>query len=222
MLLENLRKSYKTPEGTKFDVLRIARLEIPDGAQWVITGRSGSGKTTFLNLIAGIVTPDEGRIVVGDTEVTAISESGRDRFRARRIGFVFQTFNLLQGFDALENVLVGMLFAGRVDRARAESLLERVGLANRMRYRPSSLSVGQQQRVAIARALANDPALILADEPTGNVDPATGETIIALLKDVCREGNRTLLIVTHQPQVVQSFAKVVDLAQLQGNGAPCP
>jgi len=218
MLLENLRKSYKTPEGAPFDVLRIARLEIPDGAQWVITGRSGSGKTTFLNLIAGIVAPDEGRIVVGDTEVTAISESGRDRFRARRIGFVFQTFNLLQGFDALENVLVGMLFAGRVDRARAESLLERVGLADRMRYRPSSLSVGQQQRVAIARALANDPALILADEPTGNVDPATGETIIALLKDVCREANRTLLIVTHQPQVVQSFAKVVDLAQLQGSG----
>jgi putative ABC transport system ATP-binding protein len=222
MLLENLRKSYKTPEGAPFDLLRIARLEIPDGAQWVITGRSGSGKTTFLNLIAGIVTPDEGRIVVGDTEVTAISEAGRDRFRARHIGFVFQTFNLLQGFDALENVLVGMLFAGKVDRARAARLLERVGLGDRVRYRPSELSVGQQQRVAIARALANDPRLILADEPTGNVDPATGETIINLLKDVCREANRTLLIVTHQPQVVQSFAKVVDLAQLQGNGAPCP
>src|SRR5881409_605743 len=96
MLLEKVRKSYRTPEGAPFDVLRIARLEIPDGAQWVITGRSGSGKTTFLNLIAGIVAPDEGRIVVGETEVTGISEAGRDRFRARHIGFVFQTFNLLQ------------------------------------------------------------------------------------------------------------------------------
>ena len=213
--LADVRKSYRTPDGATHDVLRIASLEVPDGAQWVITGRSGSGKTTFLNVLGGIVAPDAGRVLIGGTDVTSLSEAGRDRFRAKNLGYVFQTFNLLQGFDALENILVAMLFAGRVDRARAVELLDRVGLADRRRYRPSELSVGQQQRVAIARALANDPPVLLADEPTGNVDPATGETIISLLKEVCDEGKRTLLLVTHQPQVVSSFKDVMDLSKLQ-------
>ena len=213
--LADVRKSYRTPDGATHDVLRIAKLEVPDGAQWVITGRSGTGKTTFLNVLGGIVAPDAGRVLIGETDVTSLSEAGRDRFRAKNIGYIFQTFNLLQGFDALENILVAMLFAGRVDRARAVELLDRVGLADRRRYRPSELSVGQQQRVAIARALANDPPLLLADEPTGNVDPATGETIIELLKEVCAEGKRTLLLVTHQPQVVDSFKDVMDLSNLQ-------
>jgi len=147
--------------------------------------------------------------------VTVLPEAKRDRFRARHLGYVFQTFNLLDGFDALENVLVAMLFGGGVDRDRANRLLDRVGLSDRKGYRPSELSVGQQQRVAIARALANDPQVILADEPTGNVDPTTGETIIALLKEVCAEKNRTLILVTHQPQVVASFPDVMDLSKLQ-------
>lgn len=213
--VEGVRKSYRTPEGLPQDVLRIGRLEIPDGAQWVITGRSGSGKTTFLNVLGGIVAPDTGQVVIGDTDLTALSEARRDRFRARHLGYVFQTFNLLDGFTALENVLVAMLFGAGVDRDRAARLLDRVGLSDRHRYRPSELSVGQQQRVAIARALANDPQVILADEPTGNVDPATGETIVNLLKEVCDEGKRTLLIVTHQPQVVASFQDVMDLSKLQ-------
>jgi len=213
--VEDLRKTFRAPDGSAHEVLRIGRLEIPDGAQWVITGQSGSGKTTFLNVLGGIVSPDAGRVVIGDTDVTVLPEAKRDRFRARHLGYVFQTFNLLDGFDALENVLVAMLFGGGVDRDRANRLLDRVGLSDRKGYRPSELSVGQQQRVAIARALANDPQVILADEPTGNVDPTTGETIIALLKEVCAEKNRTLILVTHQPRVVASFPDVMDLSKLQ-------
>ena len=213
--VEDLRKTFRAPDGSAHEVLRIGRLEIPDGAQWVITGQSGSGKTTFLNVLGGIVSPDAGRVVIGDTDVTVLPEAKRDRFRARHLGYVFQTFNLLDGFDALENVLVAMLFGGGVDRDRANRLLDRVGLSDRKGYRPSELSVGQQQRVAIARALANDPQVILADEPTGNVDPTTGETIIALLKEVCAEKNRTLILVTHQPQVVASFPDVMDRSKLQ-------
>jgi putative ABC transport system ATP-binding protein len=213
--VDGVRKTYRAPDGSPHDVLRIGRLEIPDGAQWVITGRSGSGKTTFLNVLGGIVTPDTGQVVIGDTDLTALSEARRDRFRARHLGYVFQTFNLLDGFTALENVLVAMLFGAGVDRDRGAKLLDRVGLSDRRRYRPAELSVGQQQRVAIARALANDPQVILADEPTGNVDPATGETIINLLKEVCDEENRTLILVTHQPQVVASFKDVMDLSTLQ-------
>src|SRR5262245_55857162 len=213
--VEDVRKTYRAPDGSPHDVLRIGRLEIPDGAQWVITGRSGSGKTTFLNLIGGIVKPDAGRVHIGGTDVTSMSEAQRDRFRARHLGYVFQTFNLLDGFDALENVLVAMLFGAGVDRSRAARLLDRVGLSDRRHYRPPQLSVGQQQRVAIARALANDPQVILADEPTGNVDPATGETIIDLLKEVCGEAKRSLILVTHQPQVVSSFRDVMDLSKLQ-------
>ena len=211
VLLENVRKSYR---GTT--VLSIDRLEIPKGEQWVVTGQSGSGKTTFLNLIAGILLPDAGTVTVAGTEITTLSEAARDRFRARTIGFVFQTFNLLQGFTALENVMLGMLFAGQTDRARAESLLDRVGLREKTHTRPSELSVGQQQRVAIARALANKPEILLADEPTGNLDPTTGASIVDLLKEVCREGGETLVLVTHQPQVMQSFPKVMDLACISG------
>ncbi len=197
-------------------VLSIDRLEIPKGAQWIITGSSGSGKTTFLNLVSGILTPDAGTITVGGTEITRLSEASRDRFRAEKIGVVFQTFNLLQGFSAHENVLLGMLFAGQVDAARADALLERVGLREKRDQKPDALSVGQQQRVAIARALANKPEILLADEPTGNLDPKTGESIIGLLKEVCGENGTTLLCVTHQPQVMQSFKDVTDLSCLSG------
>jgi len=197
-------------------VLSIDRLEIPKGAQWVITGTSGSGKTTFLNLVSGILTPDAGTITVAGTEITRLPEAARDRFRAEKIGVVFQTFNLLQGFSALENVLLGMLFAGSVDAARADTLLERVGLQDKRDQNPDALSVGQQQRVAIARALANNPEILLADEPTGNLDPKTGESIIGLLKEVCGENGTTLLCVTHQPQVMQSFKDVSDLSCLSG------
>ena len=209
--LSGVRKSYRGAT-----VLSIPRLSIPKGAQWIITGESGSGKTTFLNLVSGILTPDCGTITVSGTEITRLSEPARDRFRARKIGIVFQTFNLLQGFTARENVLLGMLFADQVDESRAGALLDRVGLAEKRHQNPDTLSVGQQQRVAIARALANRPEILLADEPTGNLDPKTGESIIELLKDVCREQGTTLLCVTHQPQVMASFKDVTDLSCLSG------
>ena len=212
--LNGVRKGFR---GTP--VLSIDRLDIPKGAQWIITGASGSGKTTFLNLVSGILTPDEGTVTVAGTEITRLPEAARDRFRAEKIGFVFQTFNLLQGFTSLENVLLGMLFADRIDRARAESLLERVGLKDKRDQLPDALSVGQQQRVAIARALANKPEILLADEPTGNLDPRTGDSIIGLLKEVCGENGTTLLCVTHQPQVMQSFKDVTDLSCLSGRSS---
>jgi putative ABC transport system ATP-binding protein len=205
--LNGVRKAFN---GTP--VLSIDRLEIPKGAQWIITGSSGSGKTTFLNLVSGILAPDAGTVTVAGTEITRLPEAARDRFRAEKIGVVFQTFNLLQGFSALENVLLGMLFAGRVDASRAEALLDRVGLKEKRHQTPDALSVGQQQRVALARALANRPEILLADEPTGNLDPKTGESIIALLKEMCAENGTTLLCVTHQPQVMQSFKDVTDLS----------
>jgi len=212
--LNGVRKGFN---GTP--VLSIDRLDIPKGAQWIITGASGSGKSTFLNLVSGILTPDAGTVTVAGTEITRLPEAARDRFRAEKIGFVFQTFNLLQGFTALENVLLGMLFADRVDRGRAESLLERVGLKEKRDQPPDALSVGQQQRVAIARALANKPEILLADEPTGNLDPKTGDSIIGLLKEVCGENGTTLLCVTHQPQVMQSFKDVTDLSCLSGRSS---
>ena len=208
ILLKDIRKSFgETP------VLSIDHLEIPGGSEWVITGKSGSGKTTFLNLIAGILLPDRGQVVVEGTDIALLPETKRDLFRARKIGFVFQTFHLLPGFTALENVQLGMLFAGKSDRAKAEGLLERVGLADRMRYHPAEMSVGQQQRVAIARALANDPALILADEPTGNLDPETGVIVLDLLREMCSTGGTTLVAVTHQPQVVEAFPKTWNLSE---------
>jgi putative ABC transport system ATP-binding protein len=211
IVLEGVRKSYRGAT-----VLSIDQLKVPKGAQWIITGQSGSGKTTFLNLVSGILTPDSGSITVSGTDITRLSEAERDRFRADKIGIVFQTFNLLQGFSARENVLLGMLFADQVDPARADSLLARVGLTDKRHDSPDRLSVGQQQRVAIARALANKPEILLADEPTGNLDPKTGESIIELLKEVCREHGTTLLCVTHQPQVMASFKDVTDLSCLSG------
>ncbi len=208
ILLKDIRKSFgETP------VLSIDHLEIPGGSEWVITGKSGSGKTTFLNLIAGILLPDRGQVMVEGTDISVLPETKRDLFRARKIGFVFQTFHLLPGFTALENVQLGMLFAGKSDRAKAEGLLERVGLSDRMRYHPAEMSVGQQQRVAIARALANDPALILADEPTGNLDPETGVIVLDLLREMCSTGGTTLVVVTHQPQVVEAFPKIWNLSE---------
>ena len=208
ILLKDIRKSFgETP------VLSIDHLEIPGGSEWVITGKSGSGKTTFLNLIAGILLPDRGQVMVEGTDIALLPETKRDLFRARKIGFVFQTFHLLPGFTALENVQLGMLFAGKRDRAKAEGLLERVGLADRMRYHPAEMSVGQQQRVAIARALANDPALILADEPTGNLDPETGVIVLDLLREMCSTRGTTLVAVTHQPQVGEAFPKTWNLSE---------
>ena len=157
--------------------------------------------------------PDSGTVTIDGTDITRLSEPARDRFRAERIGFVFQTFNLLQAFSALENVLLGMSFSGGgVDKPLAKQLLDRVGLSHRLHNRPKQMSVGEQQRVAVARALANRPSLLLADEPTANVDSANQNTIIKLIREACSENEVSLLMVTHAPEVAAKFERVETLS----------
>ncbi|MDB6108560.1 MAG: transporter ATP-binding protein, partial [Pedosphaera sp.] len=167
--IQNLKKSFDSPDGTRPTVVDVASFDLAEQAQIALSGESGSGKTTFLHLIAGILKPDSGSIRLAGKEMSALSEPARDRLRATTIGYIFQTFNLLQGYTCLENVLLGMSFGPGADRPFAQALLERVGLGHRLKHYPRQLSTGQQQRVAVARALANRPKLVLADEPTGNL-----------------------------------------------------
>jgi putative ABC transport system ATP-binding protein len=151
---------------------------------------------------------------IAGTEITRLSETDRDRLRANSIGYVFQTFNLLQGYSALENVMLGMMFGRGADARAARAMLERVGLGDRLHHKPRQLSVGQQQRVAVARALANHPRLVLADEPTGNLDPRHGHQALTLIREVCREQDAALLLVSHDPGVLAQFDRVDELAHI--------
>ena len=227
LLLENISKNYREPDGGSLPVLKIERFELVRGEQVALVGASGGGKTTLLNVISGITMPDSGRVVIDDTVVTGMPEPIRDRFRAERIGFVYQTFNLLPAFTALENVLLGMSFSrGRVDRDRALQLLDSVGLSHRLEHRPGQLSVGEQQRVAVARALANRPSLLLADEPTANVDLSNQQTILDLIRSACTADNVSLLLVTHSISVAEQFDRIERLdefntaATLMPEGTP--
>ncbi len=209
---KGLVKSFSLPDGQRLPVLDIPSFSIAAGEQVVLIGESGGGKTTLLHCIAGIVPPDAGTITIDGIEATKLSEAGRDRVRAAKLGYVFQTFNLLSGFTALENVRLGMTFAhGKHDLRRAIDLLERVGLGDRLHHKPAALSVGQQQRVAVARALANRPRLLLADEPTANIDPGNQQKIIDLVRDSCRDENIAMLLVTHSMQVAEQFERVEKL-----------
>ena len=209
LLLKDVRKTFREPDGSPLPILDIKEFHLEAGEQVVLMGRSGSGKTTLLHVIAGISRPDAGLVRVDGCDITRLGEAACDRFRADKIGYVFQTFNLLAGFSALENVLLGMSFAGgRPDAARARKLLERVGLKHRMSHRPAMLSVGEQQRVAVARALANRPKLLLADEPTANVDSGHQHQIIDLMRETSSEENVSLLLVTHTSEVSDQFGRV--------------
>lgn len=211
--LKNVKKSYREPGGRQLPVLNIANFQMASGEQVVLVGSSGGGKTTLLNVIAGITAADEGDVLIGGTNVARLSEAARDRFRAERIGYVFQTFNLLPAFTALENVLLGMSFGGqKADKARAIDLLNQVGLSHRLHHKPAQMSVGEQQRTSVARALVNTPRLLLADEPTANVDAANQQTILDLLRKSCRDSGVSLLLVTHAPEVASQFDRVEKLA----------
>jgi putative ABC transport system ATP-binding protein len=213
LILEDVSKSYVEPNGNRLPVLGIERYELAQGGQAALVGSSGGGKTTLLNVISGILMPDAGKVIVAGKDIAKLPEPVRDRFRAMKIGFVFQTFNLLPAFTALENVLLGMSFSGRpVDRDFAVSLLERVGLGSRLNHLPQRMSVGEQQRVSVARSMANRPALLLADEPTANVDPANQDLILNLVKDTCTENNVTLLMVTHALEVANTFSRIDKLS----------
>jgi putative ABC transport system ATP-binding protein len=199
-----LRGVSKTvPSGTgTLTILHPLDLVIPGGRVVAITGASGSGKSTLLGLIAGLDAPSTGTIVIDEVDITALSEDGLARLRGIRIGFVFQFFHLLPSLTAFENVVVPIEIAGGADPARrAKALLDEVGLSDRGHHYPSQLSGGEQQRVAIARALANSPPILLADEPTGNLDSTTGRHVIDLLMHIHRSRQSTLVLVTHDPEI---------------------
>lgn len=183
-------------------ILHPLTLAIPSGQFVAIVGPSGSGKSTLLGLLAGLDAPTAGSVLVDGTDLTSLTEDGLARLRGEKIGFVFQSFHLVPSLTALENILVPMEIAGRRDAAaRARRLLEEVGLGERGHHYPSQLSGGEQQRVAIARALANDPSILLADEPTGNLDSQTGRLILDLLLGVHRTRGTTLVLVTHDREL---------------------
>jgi putative ABC transport system ATP-binding protein len=219
LTLTNLVKRYTAPDGSALTVLDVPYLAIPGGEQCALVGSSGSGKTTLLHAIAGILLPDTGTIVHktsdGEQDITRLTEPQRDVFRGRHIGYVFQTHHLLPGFTALENVLLGMSFTGRsADKAWAKHLLEEVGLSDRLDYRPSKLSIGQQQRVAVARALAARPSLVLADEPTGALDEDNAQQVLDLMRKLATEISASLLIVTHDKDIATQLPRQVDLYEI--------
>jgi ABC-type lipoprotein export system ATPase subunit len=212
--ITDLKKAFAGPDRGSHLVIDVASFSLGEAAQVALSGESGSGKTTFLNLIAGILKPDSGRIVVAGREMSALAEPARDRLRATTIGYIFQTFNLLQGYTCLENVLLGMSFGPGADRDFAKALLKRVGLDQRLHHYPRQLSTGQQQRVAVARALANRPKLVLADEPTGNLDHRNAGESLTLIREACRENGAALLLVSHDRDVLGQFDTAEDLAKL--------
>lgn len=201
--------------GEHLPVLDIPSLHVTAGSRWALVGPSGTGKTTLLHLVAGILTPTAGRVRVAGADLTTLRPAQRDRFRAHNIGYVFQSFNLLQAFTALENVLLAMRFAGAIPRQEhrpcATELLERVGLGQRLTHKPSQLSNGEQQRVAAARALANRPRLLLMDEPSAHLDTETAQRVTALVSELCAEGGITLLMATHDPHLLKSVDHVVQM-----------
>jgi putative ABC transport system ATP-binding protein len=213
-ILDGIIKFYGSP-GTGIEVRAIAGISLRfcEGEYVAICGHSGSGKSTLLNLLGCLDRPTAGRYVLGGDDVSELEDDALSEIRSRRLGFVFQSFNLIPQLTVLENLEVPLFYQGVSPKDRHEqalAMIERVGLADRAHHRPMELSGGQQQRVAIGRALVNDPLLILADEPTGNLDSATGDVILALFDDLHQEG-KTILIVTHEPSVARRCERIITL-----------
>ena len=203
LVARGLEKTVPTATGP-LQILSGVDLEIKRGESVALVGASGSGKTTLLGLLAGLDEPSAGQILLDGSDLTMLDEEARARLRGRLVGFVFQNFQLLASLDALENVMLPMELRGdRRARAKAQELLERVGLGGRLDHQPRQLSGGEQQRVAIARAFAAEPQILFADEPTGNLDRATGERIADLLFELNREFGTTLVLVTHDPALAK-------------------
>lgn len=209
---DQLVKTYTMGEEV-IRALNGVSFTIEQGGYVAIVGASGSGKSTLMNVLGGLDTPSDGRLVIAGQEIGTLKDAGLAEFRNRTIGFVFQSFNLLPRLSALENVELPMIYAGaphRQRRERARALLQRVGLGERLSHRPTQLSGGQQQRVAIARALANEPALLLADEPTGALDTTTTAEILALFDELNREG-ASIILVTHEQDVAARAKRVIEM-----------
>ncbi len=220
--VENLSKAYNIPNG-KLWVLQDINLEVQQGEFIAVTGPSGSGKTTLLSLLGALDSPDSGEIWLDDIAVHRLRGPAAADFRRQKVGFVFQLFYLLPNLTALENVMAPLLpyrrKLGFDLKHRAEELLESVGLGDRLGHPPARLSGGEQQRVAIARALINQPKIVLADEPTGNLDPSTGEEVLEVLRELQRSGSQTLILVTHDPELAALADRRIHLEQLRRAGA---
>ena len=223
--VRNLTKEYRSGGGA-LAVLRNVTFDIAAGETVAIVGPSGSGKTTLLGLLAGLDTPTTGTVLLGGTDLAVLDEDARARLRGERVGFVFQSFQLVPTLTALENVQVPLELRGvRDSGARATDLLERVGLGSRTHHFPTQLSGGEQQRVAIARAFVNRPRVLFADEPTGNLDGATGSRIVELLEQLNREDGTTIVLVTHDPALAKRLGRSIRLADgliIEDTGAAEP
>ena len=210
VVVRSVTKTYRRGQ-RRVTALRNVSFALLQGELALVVGPSGSGKTTLLNLIAALDRPDSGEIIVGESDITGLSRSAAASYRNQRVGFIFQSYNLLPQLTAFENILVPMLPQRRSDPRRAQELLDAVGLDDRARHRPPELSGGEQQRVAIARPLVNDPPLILADEPVGNLDDENAGRIAKLLASACRERGKTLILVTHDRNLIHPVDHVFDM-----------
>ncbi len=212
--IENLTKTYVKPGSTiAVEALRGVTIDIAQGEWVAVCGASGSGKSTLLNILGCLDRPTSGRYLLGGLDVSSLDDDELSTIRGERIGFVFQSFNLIQQLTVLENLEVPLFYQGapaETRRQRAQLLVDKVGLADRADHRPMELSGGQQQRVAIARALMNDPLIILADEPTGNLDTATGEMVLELFSELHAEG-RTIIMITHEADVAARCQRTITL-----------
>ncbi len=212
LLARDLTKEYRSGANA-LAVLRDVSFSIPQGSFVAIVGPSGSGKTTLLGLLAGLDTPTRGQVLLDDADLTALSEDQRAKLRGEKVGFVFQSFQLIPTLTALENVQVPLELRGESGAAdRARELLHRVGLGDRLHHFPMQLSGGEQQRVAIARAFSNAPRILFADEPTGNLDSDTGGRIVELLEALNRESNATIVLVTHDHALASRAQRVIRLS----------
>lgn len=211
--LNNVKKIYQVGE-TEVQALRGSSLKVKEGEFISIQGPSGSGKSTLMNMVGCLDVPSSGKVRLEKWDISELHESDLAQIRGRTIGFIFQTFNLVSRLTALENVMLPMMFQDvprQKRKERAKELLKRVGLGERMDHTPSQLSGGQQQRVAFARALANDPDVVLADEPTGNLDTKTGKKVLELLKDLNEKENKTIIMVTHDPRASGYASRTVKI-----------
>lgn len=208
--LQNVSKSYRQGDA-KISVLSNVSLTIATGEKVAIIGASGSGKSTLLSLMSGMDRPDSGRILIDDRDIGRMTERELADFRNRRIGVIFQSFELVPSFTALENVMLPLDIRGSGTRDDAKHALVSVGLGHRLEHLPSMLSGGEEQRVAIARALAQSPSILFADEPTGNLDRKTGEEVLALIRGTLGEKERTLVMITHDREIARTMDRVLEI-----------
>lgn len=215
--LKNIEMTYDD-NGVKLNVLKLPKLTIKSGESVAFIGSSGCGKTTLFNLISGLITPTSGNVIVKDVDLTTLKEAERDLFRANHIGYIFQDFNLFPEFTVLQNITLAMSFSKRYTKKEmnkvALEILDKVGIKDKANQKVKTLSGGEKQRVAIARSIVNKPNIILADEPTGNLDYKNGVKIMELIKKISKEEKATLLVITHNNSQLDMFDKVVNVEEI--------